>query len=441
MLKLSHFPVVLCLGLFTVPVNAQEWPLEKCMEYAAQHNHSLLAKGGSVRAAESGRKDAVAQLMPEIDGTASLDHYWQIPVQAFPGELLGQPAGSFIPVRMGTPWMGNFGVEARLKLVDPAAWQQIRLATLQKQVAQNEWLSLKKALQKNVRMSYYQVQLQQENLEIARSRRQSWQENQRLIALQFEKGLTDKITLNQSQGIVKDREDMLSRAETAFRAALMDLKFWMGYPMDSALSLPAGEINEASLPAATAPFNAEQLPDYQSRELQLRIAAREYRSTLSALYPALSLRAGYSRLGFGESLRFVDRSDWFPSGFVGLQLRVPLLSASRMIHAPRRRKALLQTAEQEFAQYRAEQHRHYLQEELRLGEARQTVRLQEEKVQLAAESEKLALMKIEKGIINMIELKQVQEDLDKAQEQLNTARLELLRHAVELHYLQNNPSE
>ncbi len=167
---------------------AQPWTLDSCLAYAIVNNKSLLSQAQSQSAATIGKKTAWAQLAPEVEFTAGLDYYWQIPVQTLPAEIAGGEQGTFISVPAGMPWMGNYGLQARMKLVDVEAWQNIRLSALRQQAAQSEFQSLKKLLSRNVSMAFCMVQQQQENLDIARKRHDNYVEIHRLIAQQFDKG-------------------------------------------------------------------------------------------------------------------------------------------------------------------------------------------------------------------------------------------------------------
>lgn len=417
------------------PAAAQEWTIEGCLEYAKNHNRELLAKHQSVKTSDLEKNSAWAQLVPKVEATAGLDHYWQIPVQVFPGELLGGSEGSFVPVRMGTPWMGNYGVEASLKLVDPQVWQDIKYAALQQQASESELFSLEKTLFKNVRMAFYVAQQEKENLNIAHERYENYQEIHHLISRQFDNGLTDKIAFNQSLSNLQDRKDAWSKAEAALETAIIDLKFWMGYPFEEAL--PIIEKKEELFVPATE-FDATQLPDYKSRQLKAEVARQEYKSTYAGLFPTLHLTSSYSRLSFGESIDFIKQSEWFPSGYVGLQLRVPLFSLNKMSYYPKKQRSLLKEAVLKFENYVEQQKKKFTQEEIAIRNSWKSVLIQQENVKLAQENEQLARKKIENGIIDMVQLKQIQQDLNQAQEKLNNARLDFLKHYVELSYLQNN---
>lgn len=415
---------------------AQQWSLDSCLRYSWENNRDLLANKQSIKSSEYALKSTSLQLAPEIDGMTGIDHYWQIPVQVFPGELLGQPEGSFVPVRLGTPWMGNLGLEARLKLVDPQSWQDIKLATLQHQASKSQFISLQKILVKNVTMAYFQAQQHYLNVDIANRHYNNYQEIHRLIVLQFEKGLSDKITFNQSLGLLKDRENALAQSKLAYQSALIDLKFWMGYPLSEPIMIEGKkELNPTEI---GTDFNPSFLPDYSFQKLQVETAEQQYKASLSQCFPSLYLSSGFQRLGFGQTIDFLGQSQWFSSGFVSLDVRIPLLSLRNMVYNPRKQKSEVKIATLQFENYLKEQEKIYLQTNMKMEEAWKSVLLQRENIQLAEENEKLSQQKIEKGIIDMIQLKQIQQDLNLAQEKLSTAELNFLGYLVEMKYIQSN---
>ena len=435
MKRISFFPVFGCLIFLPWIAAAQHWTLDKCIDYAQQNNLLMQSKQKLSLAADWERKSVIGRLAPKIDGKVGIDHYWEIPVQVFPGELVGQPAGTYVPIKLGTPWMGNIGIEANLNLVDPQTWQAIRLSALRQQAKKNELLSFEKLLSKNVRMAYYQVQVLNKGLSLAKESDHNYQQIHQLIIRQYDKGLTDKIALNQSVSLMKDLQNQRLTKKTEVQNALLDLKFWMDFPLGDTL-LISNSGNMEILPASG--FIPEELPDYESQKTKVSIAAQELKSARAAWYPSLSLRSYYSKMGFGQSLDFIGESRWIGSGFIGLQLNLPLFSLSKMFYEPRKQKARFESAELEFSDYLNAQQKHYLEEQHLHLEAVQDLKIQEEKLKLARENVDLSYKKLEKGIINMIELRQAQQDLNEAAEKLNKSHQNLLQHAVELYYLTNH---
>ncbi len=430
-LKMAAF--FLLLLIVKNPAHAQTWSLDSCIAYAQKHNLSLLASTESLKASEIQKKSSIAQLVPEITANANIDNYWQIPVQVLPGELIGQP-GKFIPVRMGTPWMGSYGLEASLKLVDVQSWQNIRLAALQNQAKQSEISALQKALSRNVSMAFYAVQQQQQNVKTTAELLENYREIHRLLSLQFEKGFTDKIAFNQSLNILKEREEAFSKSKHFLEQAYMDLKFWMGFPLENELKI-SGNSNIPTLQNTS--FSESNLPDYQWQKMRVEVSRQQYKNAYSSLYPSLRINSAYRQLGFGENINFITENEWFPSAYVGLQLRVPIFSLGNMAYNPAIQKHFWRQADMEFSSYQEGQKKNFMREQLLLDEALESMKNREEQLLLAQENERLTKQKIEKGLIDMIQLKQVEQDLQMAQEKLSEARINYIKHYTELQYLQN----
>lgn len=414
---------------------AQQWSLDRCLQYAEQHNKEMLAQTEARHASSHQLQASRAKLFPEINGRADMDHYWQIPVQAFPAELVGGEPGTFVPVRVSTPWTASYGADASLSLVDPQAWQSIKLSHLQLQMQENELHSLKQLLLKNVRMAYHSVQAEQENLNAIQNLYDSYAEIHRLIALQFEKGLIDQITFNQSLALLNDRKEAYLQADMELRSAYLDLKFWMGYPLKDSLSI-IEEINIPELPLQA--FNANLLPDYQFRRLIQAQAEQQWRISRTRMLPTLSSVASFQRVAFRNSFDFFEETGWFNVGSIGLRLNIPILSLREMIYEPLQQKALWKQASHEFERYKEEQEKAFQQENMQLNQAYQVWKNQQENMELAKQNEILTIRKIEEGIIDMVQLRQIQDDLYQVQQRLSSARLSYLRHYVELDYLQNN---
>lgn len=428
--------VIITLCCYGQAALSQEWSLEKCIEYALINNQKVLAAEMNSSAEAYSKKSSSSQLLPQINATAGIDHYWEIPVQILPGELIGGEKGSFVPVRMGTPWMGNYGLQASMDLLNPKVWQDIKVSKLKHQASLEKYRSVRELLTKNVRMAFFMVQQEEEHMLILEEQLENYEEINRLIALQYDKGIIDKISLNQSKSLLKNRENALLNAEMQWKKALLDLKFWMDYPLNDSIVLQAK--NEVYPIEMHQEFEPSLLADYDYQKSSIELARQSYRSSIHQLYPSLQFSAAYKKLGFGNSVEFISQDKWFSSGFVGLNLNVPLFSLHKMAYQPKMHKVRKQIAELEFETYLQEKEKAFIQEKLAMQQAWNSLLNQRENLQLAKENEQLSEQKVRNGLIDMIQLKQIQEDLSEAQDKVNKAEKEFLMHYVEFNYLQNN---
>lgn len=433
--------LVLLLSLSTAAAqdvaSPSGWTLEQCLQYAADHNKELAVSTRQTTLACTSSALARARLLPTVSGTASLDHYWQIPVQVFPGELAGQPQGTFVPVRLGTPWMGNAGVQADLALIDAATWQQMKTARLQQQLSASQGESVQKLVGKNVRMAFYSTVLSKEESALAEERLKDFAESHRLIALNFEKGITDQIALNQSLALQEDLRDEAGRIQASYQQSMLDLKFWMGFPLADSLPLNPGRVPALDVTLAGG-FSPGFLPDFASDSLAVEIAIAAQRQSRAALYPKVSLVSGYTRLGFGSEVSFLTQSKWFSSGYVGLRLSVPLFDMPRMSSQLKKDKQSTLVALAERDAHIASGNKAFVSAKIAYDRARQELTSLQAKQKLAEENISLSTKKLQKGIIDMIALKQFQDELTLIRQTRFAAELQGLIQIVELDYLQGN---
>lgn len=435
MKMVKEYGVWIILLFVQIPALGQSWSLERCLQYAEQHNAELLVQAQSVQASSKNQQIARSHLFPEISGRADIDHYWRIPVMAFPAEIVGGEPGTFVTVRTSTPWTASYGADASFHLINPQAWQALRLSSLQLQMQESEFRSFKQLLRRNVKMAFYTVQTEYKNLNASRLLFDNYHETHRLIELQFQGGFIDQITFNQSLTLLNDRDEARSQAETALQAAYLDLKFWMGYPLYETLSIDMETPMPVNMLLEDA-FNVSLLPDYNVARLRQAQAEQQWRISRARLWPTLAGIANYQRVAFRNSFDFLEGGDWYNVGAIGLRLNVPILSVRQMIYEPAQQRIWMKQATHEFKRYQEEQEKRYLNERLKLEQAYKVWKNQEQNILLASQNEGLANRKIEEGIIDMVQLKQIQDDLNNAQQRLNSARLNYLRHYVELQYLQ-----
>lgn len=147
-----------------------------------------------------------------------------------------------------------------------------------------------------------------------------------LIENKFNESLLDQISFNQSLSLLKNQEEIYLQTDYKVENSLADLKFWMGFPLDSLLTIQ--QSREIPAPEITR-FESMRLPDYEAERLKTDIAEKDYKARLSAFYPKLELVGNYGQLGFGEKSRYITQSSaWHTSSFVGVRLSIPLFSMS-----------------------------------------------------------------------------------------------------------------
>ncbi len=433
MKKQACLSLYLCL-MFSHIAISQEWNLEKCLSFAYLNNKEILVDSKNLTLIELDRKMTFSKLLPELAFDANIDHYWEIPIQAYPGEIFGGEPGTTVTVPVGTSWTSNYGLTANLNLVSVDTWKTIKMYSLKKQAVQSSTKSLKKLLKKNVTIAYYSMQLQDKNRKIALERFEKYKLIHELILKQFNQGIIDKIAFNHSISILSELEENLKNKEADFQKSSLDLKFWIGFPLKKTLTIPALEVIPAFLPSD---FDVSMLPDYDKEKSKIELEKQKHRIDKSSFYPKLSLVANYKKSGFGDDFEELQQTEsQFSSGFLGLRLSIPLVSVKN-IHNVKKQSVAIDKSELEFEKYKEEREKTFLTNTIEMNNIIKAIEYGKKQLRLSEENENLSLEKIEKGIINITELKTIQEEFLDAQDRLSLAQLEYLKLYVKQNYLQN----
>lgn len=413
-------------------LQGQELDLKACVTYALERSHSLLEMEWDAELASMDERDAKSFVIPEIQARGNMDYYWRIPVLAVPGELVGEP-GEVRPVRFGTPWMGEAGVQAQWNLLDPSAWNQAKLSKLAKSVQEAGFTARRRELIKHVHMAYRALQVQQYYLESAAESLENYLLIHDLLQKQFDKGFIDQIALNQSRSILTDHRKSLAARESEKAMAEADLKFWMGYPMDGKLAIvPEPEPEDLSL---NTDFEEERLPEYRFHQNRLTHSRQAYLGSRNAWLPALHAKAAYNYMYFGERLSLGSSQNWLPVGFLGIGLQFPVFSIGKHFRQPGRKKLEWRKTEAAMTHYLEKERHRSNQALLRYEAARYSLDAARENYGLALENVRLGQQKLDKGRVDMIEWKQMQQDLIHARDRMYAAEMDLYLHYVELVYL------
>ncbi len=412
-----------------------QWDLERCIAFTKENNKELLAQKERISVSGYEKKMALSKFIPDINLSVEPDYYWKIPVESFPGEIFGLPSER-VTVATGTKLSGNYGVHLNWNLVDIQQWQHIKMETLKIRSQEYGYQSMQKLLLRNVTAAYYSVQIRKHNMDISIDLSEQYMQIHALLTRQFEEGIIDKISLNQSAALLSDYLKYQSDAEIAYQESLIELKYWMGFPLDEPLEISRVDDMDVTELSQTA-FIPEYLPGYNEKKTLVEISYRSWKSSKSYMVPRLSLTSSFGRVGFGENLReFSSSSSWHSNGFIGFRLNVPLVDAHG-INTVKRNRAVYNRASFEFAAYRESETKKFFQTRLEREKAMQTLSSQTAVRKLAEENLFLCRQKIGQGIIDMVQLIQIQQELIKSVEAENRAKLDYMKNHIELKYLQN----
>ena len=92
--------------------------IQQALDFAKANNIQVKNALLAVQAQKETNREITASALPSFSGNANLTNYLELPVSLLPGEIFGQPPGSYIPVRFGTKYNSTVGLQLQQTIFD-----------------------------------------------------------------------------------------------------------------------------------------------------------------------------------------------------------------------------------------------------------------------------------------------------------------------------------
>ncbi|MEO7307498.1 MAG: TolC family protein, partial [Ferruginibacter sp.] len=151
-------------GLAAQKVNS--FSVKQAVDYA--NTNSVQVKNAllDILIQKQTNRDITSIALPQIGGTGSVTDYLQIPTTLLPGEIAGQPAGTYKAVKFGTKWTAGAGLSLSQLVFDGQVFialkarnGTIELATTIEQITEEN-------IKANIHKIYYQLVLSKTQIEL-----------------------------------------------------------------------------------------------------------------------------------------------------------------------------------------------------------------------------------------------------------------------------------
>lgn len=301
---------------------------QECAAYAAKNSVEVKNALLDIQIQEQVNRGITAMALPNISGSASFTDNLTIATQLLPGEFFGQPAGSFIPVKFGTKYIANMGLELRQLLFDGQVFigLKARKATLDFQQKKHE--VTEEAIRTNIYKIYYQLAVSKTQVALLDSnisRLARLESDTRAI---YKSGFAEKIDIDkinvQLVNLQTEKRKVLNQIETGY----LGLKYLMGMPIKDSLVLTENITDDLLKSQVLAPeFQYADRKDYQLMELSKTLGEFNVRRYKLNYIPTLSFSLTHNENAQRQKFNFTKSGEpWFPATYYNLRLNVPIFS-------------------------------------------------------------------------------------------------------------------
>ncbi|WP_071147295.1 TolC family protein [Bacteroides ihuae] len=338
-MKKKIITIVIAIGLSPIAIHAQEaWSLRQCIDYAIEHNVSVLQTQNTVEQQKVDVNTAKWARLPNLNGSASQNYSW--------GRSASPADNSYINTNSGS---SNFGLSTNVPLFTGMQLpNQYALSQLNLKANMEDLKKAKEDLSVNVASSYLQVLFNKELLKVAQEQVTLSKEQYARIAKLAELGKSSVAEVAEAKARIAQDELSCVQADNNYRLSLLDLSQLLELPTPEGFTLDFPDTNPTFVPIT--PPDDIYLQAMASKsgilaaQYRLEGSERSIRIAQSGYYPQLSFGAGLST-GFytvngkaGEN--FSKQLDNNLNKYISFSLSIPLFD--RFVTRNRVRTARLQ---------------------------------------------------------------------------------------------------
>lgn len=408
-IKIKH--ILFLLLLVSLPSSAQQsWSLDECINYAIMHNLELKNQEYTVASSKETHKQAVRNLLPSINGSASYDVRYGRSVDPNNNNIIDTDFFS-----------NNYNLNSSLDIF--RGFQRINSIKATKYIykaVQEDAQQQKYLLAFRVMSAFYDIRFFQGALKIAKEQVSISDTNYAFVKKQLELGLIAQADMYEAESVLLTDKLAVTQAENQLAAAKLNLIQEMNLENVSTITLKADALDlkkvaDTTLQTNTVYSKAQTfLPSIKAGQLKVKAAQKQVAIAKGGLYPSLSLFAGYGT-GYYETnvdditneiISFKNQIRDNASRSIGLSMNIPISNKWSGRSEIKQQKIALQQAENNLKIQEQELYK-LIQQLVQEKNALEVENLQSLKKLKAQElSFSIAQKKYEKEMISAVELYQ-----------------------------------
>lgn len=317
--------IILLIFSFWLNANAQEnWTLKQCIDYGLKNNRNNTIYANQKRAADAKAKEVLADYLPQVSLTSSLDNNLKLQQTVIPAGLFSEDE---MRVSLSKQYNMNTVAQVDQVLYDQSLIIGLKANKYNKQQAELNIHQSQEAIIYNISTAYFQIFVYHEQLELLNFNKETYDKQIGIYRLQVDKGTVLQKDLDKVSVDYNNTVSQIRVAQSNLQLAENELKYEMGYPITDPLPVDISMDVEIPVSQESSPLEFSPISriDYKLSELNIKVLATEQSRIKAEALPKLSAYFRYGGIGLGDNLKGSFK-DIMPYSAVGIKLTVPLFN-------------------------------------------------------------------------------------------------------------------
>lgn len=409
--------------------------LKEAVDLAAKQSYQVQTSELEAEKARARIKEVMAIGLPQVNASAGLSNYLEVPTQVVPNFTGGQP--ELIKLQFGVPWSANGGVRLDQLIFDGSYIVGLQAARVGRTYADEGLeMSVRDARYQAVK-AYYAVLAAQEGyrllVETVPVLERSLRESEVMLQNGFQEETdVDRIRIEYTN-IVNRRLIFQRQAELAMNY----MRFILGLPLSTPLELVdsleplINDPDEVAL--AAADFDREAHVEQRLARTILRLKDLELRNAKTAYMPNMQGFFSHQQQWNAPTFEPVGGPiPWFPATVWGVQLNVPLFASGMRSNKVKQMRLSQEQADVEVTLTTQRLELEYSQRRFDVITAQDLYLNEQEQLALSRRVFERTSLKFTEGVASSFELTQQQNQFIGAQQSYIQRLVDLVNARAEL---------
>lgn len=427
--------------------------LDDCISYALENNEQLAIAKLENDIAVTQINETLARGLPQVDGNIGVTKNFTIQTSfiqdfispAVYGVLIDEsllpngtevPAPQTFPAAFGTEYSSQAGISARQLIFDGSFFVGLQAARTVKLLSERQQKQTEVEIVENVSKAFYLVLISQENLEFVGRNFATIDTLYNETLAMYENGFAEKIDVSRLKIQHNNLRTSLQNNTELLITSLNLLKFQMGMPLDTRLTLN-GNLTDATLTSVeeTSPDAFKDRPEYNVLQTNKDLIGLNIKNFKSQYIPNIYANFNYGWTAgtnsFGDLTTF-DNTTWFKYSNLGVSLSIPIFDGLSKRANIQRNKIQMEQVELSMSQFQNNVSREITEARINVQNARRNVEVQNENVSLAQDVYDITKIKYQEGVGSNLEVVEANTSLKEAQTNYLNALYEAITSQIEL---------
>lgn len=414
--------LLMVLVAFTNKVQAQtktknEFSIAQCIEYANKNNLQVKNALLAIKSQEAINKEVTASAFPTLSANIGSMDYLKLPVSLLPGEIFGQPAGSYIPVKFGTKYNANASLQLQQLLFDGQVFVALQARRTTIAMQQKTAEVTEEMIKTNIHKIYYQLVVSKTQIGLLDANIERLQKLEHDSKELYKNGFVEKLDLDKIAVQIANLQTEKLKAANGIELGYIGLKTLMGMPVADTLVL-TDKISEDQIKTDIANNQDYQYTDrkeFQAVSLGKKLNEYNIKRYQLSYLPTVSMSGAYTKNAQRNQFTFLKGGDWFTTSFIGINISAPIFDGFARKARITKAKIDLQQTENQLQNLRLTIDAEVTQAKMNFATAINTLDYQKKNMQLAESVYAQTKKKYEIGTGSNMEITGAQTDLVTAQ--------------------------